>query len=120
MDETGTREADAHDEKRKRWEIHVTAAERAFITEAAHRAKLTIGAYVIALASKSQILVRSDWETGVDRLTEVSRLLGDLSRNLDAMPDALDRLEMTAQLLSIERQIERLAAPWLGGADDGC
>ena len=104
---------------RKRWEIYVTAEERALITDGARRARLSIADYLVALASKSQIVVRTDWATGVDRLVEVSRLLAELSQRMDALQDPLDRMEATAQLLSIERRIEAMASPWLTEGD-GC
>ena len=64
-------------------------------------------------------MVRTDWATGVDRLVEVSRLLAELSQRLNALPDPLDRLEATAQLISIERRIEAMASPLLAEGD-GC
>lgn len=96
--------------KRFEWQISVTLVEQAAIKAAA--AGRQLGPFIAEAVTKSQVVPRSDWTDGVDRLARIEAILEELRQAVLAMPEPLDRIEGLALLVRAEQSVTAVASPW--------
>lgn len=99
------------------WKISVTPAQRAQITLAAKRANMPIGQFIHDRAVNGQAQARHDWAIGAQRLDAAATCLESLVPDLTRAGTPQDTVTILAALISLERDLNRIARPWLHSTD---
>ena len=99
------------------WKISVTPAQRAQITLAAKRANMPIGQFIHDRAVNGQAQARHDWAIGAQRLAAATTCLERLVPKLTRAATPQDTVTILAALISLERDLNRIARPWLRSTD---
>lgn len=92
----------------RRWDIYMTGAERQEVTVGALKADITIRQFIVTCIRTERRRDPTDWARGLQNLEAIERHLAAIA----AKVPAVSALDTVGALLSLEREVRKMAKPW--------